>query len=78
MVTPAFSGLVRGRLPTEISARGAKFTEESAALKEAKIEKLERTTGDLAEGLATITIEFERLQKATEGDRTQPRVGSKK
>jgi hypothetical protein len=29
LITPAFSGLIRGRLPTEISARGAKFSEEA-------------------------------------------------
>jgi hypothetical protein len=28
LLTPAFSGMIRGRLPSEISARGAKFAEE--------------------------------------------------
>ena len=29
LATPAYSGLVRGRLPTEISTRGAKFADEA-------------------------------------------------
>lgn len=29
LITPAFSGLIRGRLPIEISTRGARFAEEA-------------------------------------------------
>jgi hypothetical protein len=38
IITPAVIGISRGRLPTEISARGAKFGEEVAA-SEAKTKK---------------------------------------
>lgn len=65
LVTPAFSGLTRGRLPIEISTRGAKFAEEadqSATLNEEKIEDLERVTDDLTEGLRITKFEIERLK----------------
>jgi hypothetical protein len=80
LITPAFSGLIWGRLPTEISARGAKFAEgadRSAALNEAKIEELKRTTSALTEGLATVHLEIERLRHMEESDSTQPAVDSK-
>jgi len=63
LVTPAFSGLVRGRLPTEISTRGAKFAEESAALNEQRLEELSRTTKAHTEALVTIDLEIERLKR---------------
>jgi len=80
LITPAFSGLIRGRLPTEISARGAKFaeeTDESAAANEAKIKELERATYAQAEKLVTVRIEIERLREMNEGDATQQGVDSK-
>jgi hypothetical protein len=45
LITPAFSGLIRGRLPIEISTRGARFAEEadrSDQLVEATIRELRR------------------------------------
>lgn len=55
LITPAFSGLIRGRLPIEISTRGARFpveAEHSAELDEAAVRKLEGTIADLAQDLA--------------------------
>jgi len=66
LVTPAFSGLARGRLPIEISTRGAKFAEEadqSAALNRAAIEKLEKATKRLAQEQVTANAEIQRLKK---------------
>jgi len=80
LVTPAFSGLIRGRLPSEISTRGAKFVEEadqSAALNEEKIKDLKRITDDLAEGLRVAKFEIKQLKKASTSDNTQLGVGSK-
>jgi hypothetical protein len=79
LVTPAFSGLIRGHLPIEISTRGAKFAEEdgrSAELNGAAIRKLEGTVADLAEALADTQIETERLSETVESDSTQPGVDS--
>jgi hypothetical protein len=79
LITPAFSGLIRGRLPIEISTRGAKFAEEAdqaEALNGAMIEELKRTTDALAEDLTTMELEIEKLVMGR-GDSTQPAVGSK-
>ena len=66
LLTPAFSGLVRGRLPIEISARGAKFAEgadDSARLSQMKIEQLEQTTTHLAEGLLGANLKIDQLRQ---------------
>jgi hypothetical protein len=79
LATPAFSGLVRGRLPIEISTRGARFAEGaeySATLNEEKIANLERVTSDLAEGLRVAQFEIKQLDEARR-DKRQPAVGSK-
>lgn len=80
LITPAFSGLVRGRLPVEISTRGAKFAEEadqSAELTDTKIKGLEKTTDALAERLADAHAEIEQLRGETVEDSTQREVDSK-
>ena len=80
LITPAFSGLIRGRLPIEISARGAKFAEEakeSATFNEETIEGLKRATDDLAEGLKAANFEIRRLQSAPRRDNTKPAIGSR-
>jgi hypothetical protein len=49
LITPAFSGLIRGQLPIEISTRGAKFADEadrSTLANEAAIDKLKKDGGD--------------------------------
>lgn len=69
LMTPALSGLIRGRLPTEISTRGAKFAEgadRSVKLDEAAVKALEATTDELTQGLADADLEIERLTKLTE------------
>jgi hypothetical protein len=66
LITPAFRGLTRGRLPTEISARGAKFaaeTDQSAESIRATIEELELTTTHLADGLLRANLEIEQLKQ---------------
>ena len=74
-VTPAFSGLIRGRLPTEISLRGAKFAEgadESTERTEADIRRLDAAINDLDEALATAKMKIEKAD-----DKTQLEVNSK-
>jgi len=74
LITPTFSGLVRGRLPIEISSRGARFAEETdrtAELDLAAIRELEQTTTQLAEEVIATNLEIEGLKKnreVTEGD----------
>lgn len=80
LVTPAFSGLVRGRLPIEISTRGARFAEEadeSAKINEKKFEELERITDHLTEKMESASLELEHLRETPRGDNTPPTVGSK-
>ncbi|HVD40468.1 MAG TPA: hypothetical protein VNC16_05640 [Solirubrobacterales bacterium] len=65
IITPALSGLAWGRLPTEISTRGAKFAEKadrSAELDEAEIKKLELALKKLADGLGEVRIEIHQLK----------------
>jgi hypothetical protein len=81
MITPAYAGLVRGRLPIEISTRGAKFTEETseaAERTEAAVQELKQTTLALAESLTAAHLEIERLREAEVSDSTQPGVDSKR
>ncbi|MDQ3725958.1 MAG: hypothetical protein M3335_08760 [Actinomycetota bacterium] len=69
LITPAFSGLARGRLPIEISARGAKFAEDadrSAELGEAAIERLEGEVGDLTEQMRQAKVEIDRLKEESD------------
>ena len=69
LVTPALIGLHRGRLPIEISTRGAKFAEgadQSAKLDEAAVERLEATTDDLAQELVETNLAIARLEETLE------------
>ena|SRR3982751_4240813 len=69
LVTPTYSGLVAGRLPIEISTRGAKFAEKadrSSAIKSVRIEDLEKTVNDLTEALTAVKLKMERLQASTQ------------
>lgn len=66
LITPAFSGLIHGRLPVEISVRGAKFEEKadySVEATEARIEELDQRVTDLADGLTAASIEINQLQR---------------
>jgi hypothetical protein len=79
LITPVYSGLIGGRLPIEISARGAKFAEEadqSAELTRAAIGKLKQATDSLSEDLSVVTLEIERLDELLTADKTKRRVGS--
>ena len=81
LVTPAVSGLTQGRLPIEISTRGAKFaegTDQSAAEAEARFEELKNTVNALKAGLMTASLEIRRLQQAHGFDNTQPEVNSER
>lgn len=65
LATPAYSGLAVGRLPIEISTRGAKFAEEtdrSSAIKNVGIEDLEEAVNGLTEAVAALELRMERLQ----------------
>lgn len=79
LVTPAYSGVVAGRLPIEISTRGARFAEEadqSAEVTKMAIERLEQAT-DLHESeLVAFHLAIERLEAETRRDTTQPGVDS--
>ena len=80
LVTPALLGLHRGRLPIEISTRGAKFAEGSewsANLDEAAIMELEASTRDLAQELADAQIDIQRLSEE-QSDSRQQGVDSKR
>jgi hypothetical protein len=81
LITPAVSGLLHGRLPIEISTRGAKFAEGSdrwVDLDETAIRKLEEKTADLTQALANALVEIERLDGIANSDTTQRRVDSKR
>jgi hypothetical protein len=80
LVTPAVSGLIRGRLPVEISTRGARFAEETdraTKLNEKKVEDLEQAIEILTERLRIAGFEIKRLQETSRRDSTHPTVGSK-
>jgi hypothetical protein len=72
LATPTYSGLVQGRLPIEISTRGAKFAgeaDQTVERDEATIEKLEQGMAALDAGLSEAQIEID-LLKTTSGDKT--------
>jgi hypothetical protein len=65
LVTPAFAALVSGRLPIEISTRGARFADgadQAAEQDEMTIKKLEQTTERLDVGLATTMSRVDQLE----------------
>lgn len=79
LATPVFSGLIWGRLPTEISMRGAKFpegTDRSVDTSQATIKELEQTTHGLTERLDIANFEIKRLYEISTRDSTQPKVDS--
>ncbi|HEX6455229.1 MAG TPA: hypothetical protein VF009_01775 [Solirubrobacterales bacterium] len=65
LVTPAFLGLARVRLPVEISTRGAKFadeTQESSLRNKEAIESVERRVEKLTERLTLAKGEINQLK----------------
>jgi hypothetical protein len=80
LITPAFSGLIEGRLPIEISARGARFAEradQNVASAEGALAALEQTTADLGDALGRVTSEVDLLKSAAD-DKRKPAVPSEK
>jgi len=80
IVTPAYSGLAVGRLPVEISTRGARFAEEadrSAAVNRVRIEELRRTANNLTEALTAAELEIDSFRHSAKEDDTQREVDSK-
>lgn len=81
LVTPAFSGLIWGRLPTEISTRGAKFgegTDQSASTNGTAVKELEEATHELIEGLDIANFEIKQLKERSTRDSTQLEVDSER
>lgn len=77
LATPAVSGLIRGRLPIEISVRGARFAEDadqSADKTKAAIERLEHAADLYENELAAVHLKLDRLESETRRDITQPKV----
>lgn len=67
ILTPLFQGVIKGRLPTEISARGAKFDPEdvAAALRDAqtRIEEVESTVKTSGAEILRLRSELQRLKE---------------
>jgi hypothetical protein len=66
LFTPAFSGLARGRLPIEISARGAKFADEvdqSTEVNEVAIEEVRKRLDELFRELTEAWVEIGHLKE---------------
>jgi hypothetical protein len=78
LVTPAFSGLIWGRLPTEISMRGAKFAEADRPVdtNRVTVKELEQATRELTERLKIAHFEVKQLKEISRRDSTQPEVES--
>ena len=68
LATPAYSGLVMGRLPTEISTRGAKFAgeaDQTVERDEATIRRLERDFAALDAGLSDAQTDIDILRRGS-------------
>jgi hypothetical protein len=68
-----------GRLPTEISTRGAKFAEGAdqwAKVDSGVIRELEERVSDLAQELAEATFEVEQSHEFAPADNRQQELGS--
>lgn len=66
LVTPAYSGVVAGRLPIEISTRGARFAveaDQTADRDEEIIAELRLHVRQLLDGLTEAMIEIDRLKR---------------
>jgi hypothetical protein len=69
LATPAYSGLAMGRLPVEISTRGARFAEEAeqtAVQDEAAIKNLEQGLAQLKTDLSKAKVDIGLLEEAQE------------
>lgn len=73
LITPVFSAITWGRLPIEISTRGARFAEgasQSAKRNEADIKRVEGSVGNLADALADLNTEIKELKQPISSDNT--------
>ncbi len=71
LATPAYSGLAMGRLPIEISTRGARFAaeaDETADRDEEIISELKLNVSQVVDGLTEAMIEIDRLKGEVTGD----------
>jgi len=69
LVTPAYSGLAMGRLPIEISTRGAKFaegTDRSTEVNEELMWELKQNVDGAVDGLTKALIEIDLLKAKAE------------
>ena len=74
LATPAYSGLAMGRLPIEISTRGARFAEEAdqtAEQDEATIRNLEQGFAQLKADLSEAKVDIGLLEEAQETKRDE-------
>jgi hypothetical protein len=79
ILTPAYSGLAMGRLPIEISTRGAKFAEEAdqwAKVDSSVVKELEERVSDLAQELAEATFEVDQPDEPVSADKRQQELSS--
>jgi hypothetical protein len=73
LVTPVFWGLMRGRLPTEISSKGAKFAvdvDQSIEAAEKRIDDQAKGTEKLVKELVTARVEIADLAKSVNAEST--------
>jgi hypothetical protein len=76
LLTPLLQGLLNGRLPTEITARGAKYHPEdvAAGLAEAqkRIDKLEATLASDVGALVAVKADVQALKRAQSATAARP------
>jgi hypothetical protein len=74
IVTPAYSGLEMGRLPVEISTRGARFAEGAdhwAKLENEAVKQLEKRVSELSQALADAIHKAEQRREVVADDNRQ-------
>lgn len=70
ILTPAFAGLVRGQLPIEISARGARFADSA----DDAFDNLEKTVASLTKKLSLVAQDVESLKRAVDDKAERPLI----
>jgi hypothetical protein len=73
LLTPAFAGVIRGRLPTEISARGAKFelaeqVDQPIAETQETLKKLEGSHNNLRDEFALTKAALQKSSGGAQAD----------
>jgi hypothetical protein len=75
LLTPAFWGVIRGRLPTEISSRGAKYAEDvgqAAEIAEKRIDGQLKATEKLASDFLQARVDIDRLAERANVELEKP------